>query len=154
MYTNTISVSRFFACDVDEASSQIQQFLSCIINFNGFSLLVTSFDVFYHNHKYHDDCAHSLNRIERVATAKVSRKTYTDKQFMKVSIFASHYELLVVGGYIHKHGPITSFLESSMGKFKLNEDITTCIKVPALASEYISTKRLLNQYVKRRSHQL
>ncbi|KAI7900484.1 uncharacterized protein BX663DRAFT_532368 [Cokeromyces recurvatus] len=90
------------------------------------------FDVFYHNHRYYDDCAHSLNRIDRVTTAKVSRKTYTDKQFMEISIFAGHYELLVVGGYIHRHG----------------------IKIPALASEYISTTRLLNKYVKCHSRQL
>lgn len=73
---------------------------------------------------------------------------------MEVLIFAGHYELLVVGGYIHRHGSITLFLESSMDEFKLDEDITTCIKVPALASEFISTRHLLDQYIKRRSHQL
>ncbi|KAG1049989.1 hypothetical protein G6F43_007713 [Rhizopus delemar] len=36
-----------------------------------------------------------------------------------------------------------------MDKFKLDADTTTCIKVPALASEFISTKRLLDQYLKR-----
>ncbi|KAI8973631.1 hypothetical protein BDF20DRAFT_907120 [Mycotypha africana] len=153
MYKDIINIS-FFTSGFDEASSQIQQFINCIIKFNGFSLLVNSFDVFYHNHKYYDDCAHALNRIDRVITARVSRKTYTDKQFMEISIFAGYYELLVVAGYIHKHGSITPFLGSSVGNFKLDEDTTTCIKVPALASEFICTKRLLNQYVKRRSHNL
>lgn len=73
---------------------------------------------------------------------------------MEVLIFAGHYELLIVGEYIHRHGSITPFLGSSMDKFKLDEDTTTCIKVPALALEFISTKRLLDQYVKRRPHQL
>ncbi|KAI8969941.1 hypothetical protein BDF20DRAFT_888520 [Mycotypha africana] len=106
-------------CGFDEAFSQIQQFLNCIINLNGFSLLISSFDVFYHNHRFYDDCAHSMSRIDRVATAKVSRKTYTEKHFMQISIFAGQYELLVVAGYIHRYGSITPFLGSSMDKFKL-----------------------------------
>ncbi|KAG2234552.1 hypothetical protein INT48_000455 [Thamnidium elegans] len=43
---------------------------------------------------------------------------------------------------------------SSTGNNWLVDTYTTCIKVPALASGFISTKHLLNQYVKRHSRQL
>lgn len=44
-------------------------------------MLAISLDAFYHNHKYHNDCAHSLHKIDIAATAKVIRKTCTNKQF-------------------------------------------------------------------------
>lgn len=106
-------------------------------------MLATSFDAFYHNHKYYDDCAQSLNRIDEIATARVSRKTYTNKQFTEVSIFSGHYELLIIGGYPHKSGSTTLFFGSS-----------TSISVPAIQSGFVKTNRHLNQYVKRHSHQL
>ncbi|KAG1625366.1 hypothetical protein G6F44_012685 [Rhizopus delemar] len=154
VYTDTISVSKFFTCGFDEAYSQIRQFVNCIIKFDGFTLLVNSFDVFYHNHRYYDDCAQYLNRIDQIATARVSRKTYTNKQFTEVSIFAGHYELLIIGGYLCKSGSITPFLGSSMNKYNLLEDSTTSISVPAVQSGFIKTSRQLNQYFKRHSHQL
>lgn len=122
-YTN----SMFFTCGVEEAMVHVKQFVSCIIQFDTFSLLVTSFDIFYHNHKYEGDCAQSLDRIFQAPTAKVSRKTGTNKKFMEISVFVGHYELLVVGGYFNIHGSILPFLGSSMGKFNLQEAVSTFV---------------------------
>lgn len=136
-YTDTINVTKFFTCGFDEASSQIRQFVNCVIKFDGFTLLVNSFDVFYHYHRYYDDCAQSLNTIDGIATARVSRKTYTNKQFTEVSISAGHYELLIIGGYLYKSGSITPFLGSSTSKYNLLENNTTCISVPPVQAGFI-----------------
>ncbi|ORE00935.1 hypothetical protein BCV72DRAFT_323872 [Rhizopus microsporus var. microsporus] len=124
-YKEAYTHSMFFTCGVEEAMVHVKQFVNCIVQFDTFSLLVTSFDIFYHNHKYEDDCAQSLDRIFQAPTAKISRKTNTNKKFMEISVFVGHYELLVVGGYFNIHG-----------------------------SPFVRTSRLLNQYVKRKSHEL
>lgn len=141
-YTDEIRISEVFTCGVDEASSQIRQFV-----------LDTSIVVFYRN-QYQDDCAYFLDKIDQIATAKVSRKTYINKHFAEIPVFIGHYELLITGGYIHRLGSMTSFLGSSVKELEIREDATTLTKVPAVASGYINTKRLLNQYLKRHSHQL
>ncbi|GAA5816800.1 hypothetical protein MFLAVUS_010333 [Mucor flavus] len=90
-YTSTINVSKFFTRGFKEAYLQICQFVNSIIKFDCLSLLVTSFDTFYHNRKSQDDCAHSLNTVCTELTAKIPQKTFEDKQFMDVSIFAGEY---------------------------------------------------------------
>lgn len=124
------------------------------IHFNDYTVLVTSLDIYFHNHKYQDDCTHSLQKIAKVATARVSRKTNTGKSYMEISIFAGCYELLVVGEYLYENGSTTPFLGSSVDKPKLVEEETKIINVPTIALNYIATTRSLNQYMKRRSHQL
>lgn len=151
-YNNNIDIRKFFTCGVDDAFHQVQQFINSIIHFNGYSVLVTSLDIFFHNHKYQDDCTHSLPKIFKVATAKVSRKTNTDKSFMEISIFAGYYELLIVGVYFHKNGSTIPFLGSSVDQFTLVEEETQIINVPAIASNYVATTRLLSQYMKCHSH--
>jgi hypothetical protein len=47
----------------------------------------------------------------------------------------------------------TPFLGTPMDKFKISEDTSTRIRVPAHASESITTRQLANQYIKRHSHQ-
>lgn len=73
---------------------------------------------------------------------------------MEISIFAGCYELLVVGEYLYENGSMTPFLGSSVDKPKLVEEETKIINVPTIALNYIATTRSLNQYMKRRSHQL
>lgn len=46
------------------------------------------------------------------------------------------------------------FLGSSLGKFNLEEESTTEIMIPTTAIASIRTERLLNQYIKRKSHEL
>lgn len=139
---------------MEDAFPQVQQFINSVIHFNGYSVFVTSLNIFFHNHKYQDDCTHSLPKIFKVATAKVSRKTNTDKSFMEISIFAGYYELLIVGGYFHRNGSTMPFLGSSVDQLKLAEEETQMINVPIVASNYIATTRSLTQYMKRHSHQL
>lgn len=93
--------------------------MDCIVEFSSFELLIMSFDVFYHNHRYQDDCAQPLEEIFQVPTAKVSRKTYTNKFFTEISLFIGRYELLVVAGYIHSHRVIKPFLLFLNGKIRV-----------------------------------
>lgn len=59
-YKDDVNITKLFTCGFDESSPQIEQFVNCIIKFDGFMLLVSSFGAFYQNHKYHDDYAQSI----------------------------------------------------------------------------------------------
>ncbi|CEP17438.1 hypothetical protein [Parasitella parasitica] len=144
----------FFTSGTEEIITHAERFVNCIVTFEAFSLLVTSYDIFYHNNRFEDDCAHSLDSIFQVPTAKVTRKTYTNKAFTEISIFIGHYEFLVVSGFLNRNGTLMPFLGSSMHKFNLREEVSTRIDVPTTASPNVRTIRLLSQFVKRRSHEL
>lgn len=130
----------------------LEQYTNCVVAFRTFSLLATSFDVFYHNHRYYDDCAQSLEKIYQIPTAKVTRKTHPNKSFTEISIFIGRYELLSVDGYIHLYGSMSPFLGSSMARFSLLEEESTAIGVPISCSTSIRSSRLLNRFMKRKSH--
>ncbi|KAI9272248.1 hypothetical protein EDC94DRAFT_595847 [Helicostylum pulchrum] len=140
------SDSLFFSYGIEKT----MQFTDCVVEFSSFALLITNFNVFYHNHRYQDDYAQPLEENFQVPTAKFSRKPYADKSFTEISAFIGHYELLVIAAYVHSHGLMTPFLGSSMGKFKLKEEKSTAIKVPVSCSPSVCNPRLL----KRRSHEL
>lgn len=153
-YKTVENNDHFLYSKVEEIIPLAKQFVNSAIKFQSLSLLITSLDIFYHNHRFDDDCAQSIDCIYTVPTAKISRKTYTDKSFTEVSVFIGHYEFLAVGGYLKIHDNLLPFLGSSLGKFNLGEETSTDIMVPATAVASVRTERLLNQYIKRKSHEL
>lgn len=153
-YKTVENDDRFLFSKVEEIIPLAKQFVNSVVKFQSLSLLITSLDIFYHNHRFDDDCAQTIDCIYTVPTAKISRKTCTDKSFTEVSVFIGHYEFLAVGGYIKIHDNLLPFLGSSLGKFNLGAETATDIMVPTTAVASVRTERLLNQYIKRKSHEL
>lgn len=124
-YKSAEKSDHFLYSKVNEVMSLAQQFAHSIVKFQSFSLFVTSFDIFRHYLRTEDDCAQSVEAIFSLPTANVSRKTYTDKNFMEISIRVGNYEFSAVGGYIKMHDNLLPFLallwRSSMFKIILQQ---------------------------------
>lgn len=69
------SDSLFFWYGIEKTMPMIKQFTDYVVEFSSFVLLITSFNVFYHNHRYQDDYAQPLEENFQVPIAKFSRKT-------------------------------------------------------------------------------
>ncbi|KAI9480821.1 MAG: hypothetical protein EXX96DRAFT_634515 [Benjaminiella poitrasii] len=108
---------------------QIRRFVNCIAKFGNHSILVTSFDLFWHNQPLHDDSAFGSD----------------------VSDFL---QLLMVGGYVFIGGNLVPFLGSFLENFEFQDESSCEILIPTAQQPYMNTERLLDQYFKNCSYQL
>lgn len=68
---------------------QVRRFLNCIAKLGNHSILVTSFDLFWHNQPSHDDSAFGLDADDFHTTpvCKIKKKMTKNKGFKESSIY-------------------------------------------------------------------
>ncbi|KAI9274979.1 hypothetical protein EDC94DRAFT_632264 [Helicostylum pulchrum] len=81
---------------------QVRRFVNCITKFDNHSILVTSFDLFWHNQPSHGDSAFGLDASDFYTTpvCKLKKKITMNKGFKEISMYFGMIELLMVGGYV------------------------------------------------------
>lgn len=57
--------------------------------------------------------------IHKTSIGKVCKKSKADKYFTELSIFAGHFELLVVDEYMLEYSSVTPFLGCSLDQFNI-----------------------------------
>lgn len=135
---------------------QVRRFVNCIAKFDNQSILVTSFDLFWHHQPSHDDSAFGLDPSDFYTTpvCKSKKKMTKNKGFREISIYFGMIELLLVGGYVFTAGSIIPFLGSSLGNLEFQDQSTCDILVPTTQQSYLNTEWLLDQYFKDCSYKL
>lgn len=136
--------------------TDIDIFTNCIIKFEQYSILVTSFGRFAHYQPLSIDCAHRIHTsdVSTIPIAKLQKKNTLNKVFKELSIFIGLYILLIVGGCAFKDNMTTLLLSSSLGSLDLPDSNSSNITVSISRSQVTKTVRLLNQYFKRCSFNL
>ncbi|KAG1150894.1 hypothetical protein G6F37_003333 [Rhizopus arrhizus] len=136
--------------------TDIDIFINCIIKFEQYSILVTSFGRFAHCQPLSIDCAHIIytSDVSTIPIAKIQKKNTLNKVFKELSIFIGLYMLLIVGGCAFKDNMTTPLLGSSLRSLDLPDSNSSNITVSISRSQVIKTVRLLNQYFKRCSFNL
>ncbi|EIE90149.1 hypothetical protein RO3G_14860 [Rhizopus delemar RA 99-880] len=135
---------------------QVRRFVNCIAKFDNHSILVTNFDLFWHNQPSHDDSAFGLDASDFYTTpvCKLKKKMTKNKGFKEISVYFGMIELLIVGGYVFTGGDLVPFLGSSLGNFEFQDESTCEILIPTTQQPYMNTERLLDQYFKHCSYKL
>ncbi|KAG1126590.1 hypothetical protein G6F42_007666 [Rhizopus arrhizus] len=96
--------------------------------FDNHSILVTNFDLFWHNQPSHDDSAFGLDVSDFYTTP--------------VCKIIDGWRLCFTGGNL------VPFLGSSLGNFEFQDESTCEMLIPTAQQPYMNTERLLDQYFK------